>query len=66
MNTLKYLIMPGLGFLTCLTLFLSLSANAKIAGGIWTAIGLLYILFSTSFFRKPFKEIKALDMSEQE
>jgi len=66
MDMVKYLIVPGLGFLTCLTLFISLSPNAKIAGAIWTAIGLLYILVSTSFFRKPFKELKALDASDQE
>ncbi|MGE5380503.1 MAG: APC family permease [Methylocystaceae bacterium] len=60
-ETFKYLIVPALGFVTCFLLFISLSTNAKIAGTIWVSIGILYILFSTKFFTKPFKEIKAFE-----
>jgi hypothetical protein len=61
MDLIKYLIVPALGFLACLTLFVSLSPNAKIAGTIWVSIGLIYVLISTKFFSRPFKEIKAFD-----
>lgn len=65
-DTVKFLIMPALGFLTCFMLFISLSPNAKIAGCIWLAIGVLYILISTKFFSKPFKEIKAFESVDDE
>lgn len=64
MDFVKYLIVPALGFLACLTLFVSLSPNAKIAGTIWVSIGLLYVLISTRFFTRPFKEIKAFESAD--
>ncbi len=54
----KYLISPIIGFLTCLTLFISLSVTAKIAGVIWLAIGFIILAIVT----KGFKKIKTLDM----
>lgn len=59
MDFVKYLVLPALGFATCLVLFISLSSNAMIVGGIWLAVGLIYIAISTKFFRvKP----KSLDI----
>ena len=36
------LLVPGLGFLFCLVIWLSLPTPAKIAGGVWLLIGLVY------------------------
>jgi len=36
------LLVPGLGFLFCLVIWLSLPTPAKIAGGVWLLIGLCY------------------------
>jgi amino acid transporter len=50
----KYLILPAIGFITCLVLFLSLAAQAKIVGFIWLAIGVLVLAITTKGFRnKP-------------
>lgn len=50
---IKYLLLPALGFISCLTLFLGLSANAKIIGGIWATAGIVYLAILTRGFKKP-------------
>jgi putrescine importer len=48
------LLIPGLGFLFCLAIWLSLPTPAKIAGSVWLLIGLLYdAVKSRGFRRKP-------------
>jgi len=47
------LIMPVLGFAFCLWIWLQLPAPAKIVGGIWCAVGLLYTGIKTRGFTKP-------------
>jgi putrescine importer len=44
-------LLPGLGFLFCLAIWLGLAMPAKIAGGIWFAGGLLYLGITTRGFR---------------
>jgi putrescine importer len=39
--------LPAFGFLFCLSIWLNLSMAAKIAGGIWFAVGLVYNLVQT-------------------
>ena len=46
-------LLPVLGFLVCLFLWLSLGYKAKFAGAGWLAAGLLYGAWRTSLFRKP-------------
>jgi len=41
-----------LGFLICLALWLNLSRPAIIVGSIWMALGILYGVWKTSWFRK--------------
>jgi amino acid transporter len=48
---LANLIAPGLGALACTYVWLSLSANAKLAGFVWLGIGLLYLAILTRGFR---------------
>jgi len=50
-NWLSDLLSPGLGFLFCLAIWLSLPAPAKILGGIWCAVGLAYTAIKTRGFR---------------
>jgi len=45
------LLVPGLGFLFCLVIWLSLPLPAKIAGGIWLLIGALYDAIKSRGFR---------------
>jgi len=46
--------LPGLGFLICLGIWLSLPAPAKIIGGSWLALGIIYDAIKTRGFRtKP-------------
>jgi amino acid transporter len=47
------LLVPLLGFVICLFLWLNLSSPAKRAGFVWLAIGVLYGAWRTSWFRKP-------------
>ena len=46
------LLVPGLGFLFCLAIWLSLPKPAKIAGGAWLLIGLVYDAVKSRGFRR--------------
>jgi len=52
-NWLFDLITPSLGFLFCLAIWCSLPKPAKVVGGIWCAVGLIYTGIKTRGFRKP-------------
>jgi len=51
-GTFKYLVIPGLGVVTCVTLWLGLSGQAHLVGCIWLLIGVVYLAIKTSGFRK--------------
>jgi hypothetical protein len=51
-NLLLDAILPLLGFLVCFALWISLPDPAKIMGGAWLFIGLLYLFIRTRGFRK--------------
>jgi amino acid transporter len=56
------LLVPGLGFVFCLVIWLSLPTPAQIAGGVWLLIGLLYDAVKSRGFRiKPVP----IDFSDQ-
>ncbi|MGA9062710.1 MAG: APC family permease [Terracidiphilus sp.] len=59
---LKDAVMPGLGFLFCLGIWWSLSAPAKIAGGLWFLAGLAYNLVQTRGWRIPPPMIDSVDL----
>jgi hypothetical protein len=46
-------VLPIAGFLFCLIIWLSLPLPAKIVGGSWLLVGLLYDAIQTRGFRKP-------------
>jgi len=60
-NLLNYFVVPAIGVLLTAWLWTSLAPQALIAGGVWFAIGLVYLLILTRGFRKP---TPMLDMAE--
>ncbi len=50
---LTYFLVPVLGFIVCLYLWLSLGYKAKIVGMCWLTAGVLYGAYRTSWFRRP-------------
>src|SRR5439155_17515532 len=50
-NWFSDLLSPGLAFLFCFAIWISLPAPAKILGGIWCAVGLAYTAIKTRGFR---------------
>jgi putrescine importer len=57
-NKVLYLVFPGLGFLTCLVLWLGLPMNAKLIGGSWAFVGVIYMAFLTKGFKEAMPEMK--------
>ncbi len=53
-------IVPTLGFLFCLVIFLGLQNSTLAAGGIWVGVGALYVLLKTKALGQPV----AIDFSE--
>lgn len=51
-NTFKYLIMPGLGMLTLIVVFINIEKSAKILGIIWLTVGILYLAIKTKGFKQ--------------
>jgi len=53
-GTILYLILPLIGAIISLKLWSGLDSHSMTLGGIWGAIGFIYLLFKTKFFRiKP-------------
>jgi putrescine importer len=48
----KYLIVPILGVIANIWLMVSLDSKALVLGGVWLALGIIYLAFLTGFFRK--------------
>lgn len=51
-NTIKYLIMPSIGMLTLIIVFINIETNAKILGSIWLLLGVIYLAFKTKGFKQ--------------
>jgi putrescine importer len=51
-NVLSDAILPLLGFLVCFFIWISLPSPAKIVGGIWLIIGLIYLFIMTRGLKK--------------
>jgi putrescine importer len=50
-NLLRDALLPLAGFAFCLLIWWNLNSLAKTVGGIWFAVGLLYVGFKTNWFR---------------
>jgi putrescine importer len=51
MNFVRDALVPLVGFLFCALIWVNLNIIAKAVGGIWFAIGLLYVGYKTNWFR---------------
>src|SRR5450759_2081398 len=51
-NFLTDAILPGIGFLVCFSIWISLPAPAKITGGIWFLAGFIYLIIKTNGLKK--------------
>lgn len=60
-DTFKFLIMPSLGAISTGVLWAHLHADAFIGGVVWIAVGVIYMLFITNFFKK---ELGSMDSIE--
>jgi amino acid transporter len=58
LGIVKYLLIPIIGVGVCSVLWINLDSSAKILGGIWLLIGLIYTAFTTNFFRKLPPDLK--------
>lgn len=65
-NLMKYLIMPGIGFITCFALWISLPMNSKLVGGSWLVAGVIYIAIWSKGFKKKFKLHGEMEPIEEE
>ncbi|MDD2586687.1 MAG: APC family permease [Syntrophomonadaceae bacterium] len=61
MGTIKYLVLPGLGFLTCLVLLFNLTPEAKWVGIVWLIIGFIYAAITTKGFKKTPATLKMME-----
>jgi putrescine importer len=52
-NVLLDVVVPLAGFAFCLAIWLGLNPLAKIVGGVWLALGFVYLLVATRGFRRP-------------
>lgn len=57
-NFIKHLLIPVIGILICVMLWINIAPNAKLIGIIWLAIGLVICAINTNFFRKLPSELK--------
>jgi amino acid transporter len=51
-NVLIDIVLPAIGFIFCTVICWNLNPLAKTAGGIWFAIGVIYLASKTKFFRE--------------
>jgi len=61
-NVLKDAILPLLGFLVCFFIWISLPSPAKIVGGIWLLIGLIYLFIKTRGLKQKPVELDFKDL----
>ncbi|OCB12004.1 hypothetical protein A5717_18390 [Mycolicibacterium porcinum] len=52
-DLLRFLILPGVGVVVSLLLWLNVDASAKLLGLSWLGLGIVYIAFTTKGFRNP-------------
>ena len=63
-DILKYLVMPGVGFLICVLLWLNLSGNAKLIGFSWLFLGIIYLLIWSRGFKRPIEGFTSASAEE--
>jgi putrescine importer len=61
-NLLTDLVIPAMGFLFCLWIWMNLPLNSKIIGGIWFLAGIIYLAITTKGFQKKAKVLDFKDV----
>lgn len=61
---LQYLIMPGIGLAVSVFLWINIDASAKLLGGAWLLLGIVYLAFKTKGFRVLPKEMEEINFDE--
>mgnify|MGYP001576122500 CR=1 FL=1 len=59
-DVLNNLILPGIGFITTIWLWTSLSGTTLIVGIVWVALGFLWLLYVTRGFSRPTPSMQGL------
>lgn len=52
-DVIRYLVVPGLGVLVCLVLWLNVDLSAKLLGLAWLTVGIVYMAIRSRGFRRP-------------
>ncbi|MGV0812292.1 APC family permease [Mycolicibacterium boenickei] len=65
-DIVRFLIVPGIGVLVSLVLWVNVDGSAKILGLLWLALGVGYLALSTKGFREKPVELRLDDEQEQE
>lgn len=63
-STLAWIVVPAIGFLINVALWVSLDQLAMTVGLIWAAVGVLYLMWITRFFRRPTPDL-AFDEADE-
>lgn len=58
LNALKHIILPGIGIVICIALWINIANNAKIIGFAWLAVGLIICAIKTKGFRTQPPELE--------
>lgn len=66
LSTFKFLILPGIGLVVSVVLWLATERSTKIMGICWIVFGIIYLAFKTKGFRVLPEELKVKDEEEAE
>lgn len=58
-SSVSFVIVPAIGVVINVALWVTLEPTAKLVGFGWAAVGLIYVLWKTRFFRKPPPQFEA-------
>ena len=53
MDIIRYLIVPGIGAVITLVIWINLDHMAHIIGGAWAIVGFIYLVVMTRGFKQP-------------
>jgi len=64
-DLLRFLVLPAIGIIINVILWIGIEPNAKLLGGVWLAIGLIYLAIISRGFRKIPKPIAEVEESTE-
>ena len=57
-DVFQYLVMPAIGVIICVVLWVSIESVAKILGGAWILVGIVYVLIYAKVLKKDLRTFK--------